>query len=220
VGCPIGIPALFLLCLTAFGQQPLFAQTKATKPFVEPPAVDYSAMIAAASGKPDFRHVRWGMRQVEVKAAENQSGTSLVESNGDVQHYNCEIANLKCALLYTFVTDKLISAMYMVTEQHSNDNLYIADFEKLKKILTEKYGSPFEKDIWSQDLYRNDPSHYGMAISVGHLTKGARWSTGRTVVGLILRGDNFKISLAVSYQSSELGHLETEIQKKKDLTVF
>ncbi len=203
------IAGIGILC----GIVPICAQTKATKPFVMPPAVR----------RPDFRQVWWGMSYAGVRSAESSGVNAQVVQRSPSEkllNYDDRIAEMDCNILYVFVTDKLVQADYIITEKHSNENRYIEDFDRLKKILVEKYGGSSDRDVWSSDLYRDDPTHYGIAVSDGHLSKAARWHTVSTIVTLMLFGDNGKITLSIDYESVEYGPLRAEQDKNKQRSVF
>ncbi len=54
-------------------------------------------------------------------------------------------------------------------EKHSNDNLYITDYNSLVSSLPGKYGEPKSQDaLWSDKLFKDDPEDYGFAIAIGH----------------------------------------------------
>jgi hypothetical protein len=79
------------------------------------------------------------------------------------------------------------------------------DFDQINTLLEEKYGEPEDQgENWSNDLYRDDPSEYGMALAVGHLTKYSQWLTHRTEVRQLVFGDKFEISHSLRYISREL----------------
>jgi hypothetical protein len=87
--------------------------------------------------------------------------------------------------------------------------------EKCKKTKMEKYGNPYdEKEYWSDDLYKDDYSKYGFAVSLGHLSYTTEWRSPTTIIFAWLDGDNYKISHGVQYSSIELESLEKEQNSK------
>ncbi len=85
---------------------------------------------ASAESECDFRSVRWGMSQAEVK--QNESGEPGYEDPSDLE-WTAVVAELPCTLTYMFVADKLVRAGYVFTNEHSHKNGYITDFCNLKK---------------------------------------------------------------------------------------
>ena len=103
----------------------------------------------------------------------------------------------------------------------SNKNDYIADYKNLKEILAEKYGSPlFDREVWKNELYRDDYQDWGLAISVGHLVYATQWETDKTYISILLQGDNFKINLGIYYESKQLKPLREEVEQKKAFDEF
>ena len=76
----------------------------------------------------------------------------------------------------------------------------------MKALLISKYGEPSDKwpeQVWSNDLYKDNPEDWGMAICVGHLVYQSRWVTPKSVIVLNLEGDNFKTELEILYFSKK-----------------
>lgn len=145
----------------------------------------------------DFRQINWGMNQQQVIQSEkarllNQDEKNLI--------YECQINNKDCALVYEFQNNKLLFATYFFQIDHTNLNDYIDDYTELHNLLKAKYQEPIEnKIIWKNNLFRNSPSDYGTAISVGHLMCFSGWTTETTEIGLNLLGDNYQIQLILMY---------------------
>ena len=162
----------------------------------------------------DFRKTNWGMSKEEVRAAEAKKPD--FEAN-TILGYKVKVNGKDFRCVYSFLEDKLYNSGYFFTGEHTNKNLYIDDYKELKEILTKKYGKP-KMDIpglWKNDLYKDDKSHWGMAISVGHLAYGASWETSTTKISLMLSGDNYKIELVLSYTSKELEEWVKQIKEKE-----
>ena len=170
--------------------------------------------------KAGFRGVLWGTSKEQVKKVETSKIAKEDKSGGnfkglDVLYYKTEIGTLEAVIVYYFAKNLLTRARYIIMESHSNRNMYIQDFKNIKSQLTQKYGAPTRDDmIWSNDLYKDDPSGYGMAVGVGHLMYVVEWYPPETTIQLILRGDNYKISLWVEYTGSDFMEFEEKVRKK------
>ena len=87
-------------------------------------------------------------------------------------------------------------------EPHINKNDYIDDFNDFKQALTKKYGEPAAEEVtWENDMFKNDKSKWGLAISMGHLQYLSHWKTSTTVIFAVLTGDNLTANCVVSYNS-------------------
>ncbi len=104
--------------------------------------------------------------------------------------------------------------MYLFTEQHTNKNDFIDDYHRLKKLLVKKYGKP-SKDThtWKNDLFKDDPQDWGMAICVGDLVYYSEWETQNTNIFLFLTGGNYEINHLIRYASKQL---EEEVEKARE----
>jgi hypothetical protein len=74
--------------------------------------------------------------------------------------------------------------------------------------------------IWSNPLYRDDLAQHGFGVSIGHLTKLTAWRTPTTQLGVIMSGDNYEISITVSYQSIALRDLAEKTKKATATSPF
>ncbi|NIO48439.1 MAG: hypothetical protein GTN73_03220 [Candidatus Aminicenantes bacterium] len=189
----------------------LLPKGKEVEEEIVPPKID---------SKAGFRGVLWGASKEHVKKAETSEFMKEDKVGGALKGlemlvYKADVAGLDGMIIYYFAKSLLTRARYIITESHSNKNLYLEDFKSIKSQLTKKYGSPERDDtIWSNDLYRDDPSEYGMAVSVGHLIYVAEWYPPESAIQLLLRGDNYKINLWVEYTSDALKEFEKKVREK------
>jgi len=174
------------------------------------------------SSKRHFRKTYWGMSKEQIKKVESSEFIKEEKGGGafkglNMLIYKDNIVSLDCFIVYYLAENQLTRGRYLFIEEHSNENLYISDFKDIKNQLTQKYGKPKRDDvIWLNDLYKDDPSDYGMAISVGHLRYLAEWDLPETEIQLVLQGDNYKISCWADYIGKAFKRLEKNaIEKAK-----
>ena len=166
----------------------------------------------------DFRKANWGMSRKEVKATEGKEPDSELD---DSLVYYVKIDGDDYLCGYTFLEDKLYNTGYVFIGEHSNKNDYIRDYKNLKEILTKKYGKPWsDRTTWDNDLFKDDRSQWGLAVSIGHLSYGTLWDTPKTYITLGLSGDNYEISLLVAYDSIELKEWVKKIKEEKAKSKF
>ena len=167
---------------------------------------------------PDFRNVKWGMSEAEVRAQEQ---AKLVHEKENIVGYEEKIADLDCYVAYIFTLDKLVRAKYIIQETHTNANDHILDYSALKRLLSIKYGRPTrDETVWRNDLYKDDSDQYGFAVSMGHLLYYSIWKTSETEITLTLGGDNFEFTHGIEYVSKALEHLEDEARETETLKDF
>jgi hypothetical protein len=169
-----------------------------------------------------FRETTWAMSKDEVKKAESSEFIKEEKGSGaviglELLVYKDNIIGLDCFIAYFFAENKLVKGRYFIVEKHTNKSLYISDFVTIKNQLINKYGKPKKDDVsWLNDLYKDDPSDYGMAVSVGHLNYLTEWHLPITEIQLVLTGDNYKINLWVDYIAKAYKDLMNEtIEKAK-----
>lgn len=185
-------------------QEPERITTPTAEP-TSPPNQDSSAEEA------DFRSINWGMSIAEVEEAEGEANFAVSDS---LVYDDLSVAGIDVVLVYYFnESDQLYSAIYKSAETHTNKNDFIDDYKKVVEALTEKYGKPLDSGtIWKDDLYKDDPTDWGMAVSAGHMIMYAKWETENTDIMIALTGDNFEISTMIGYESKMIP------SKKDDIT--
>lgn len=166
----------------------------------------------------NFRKTRWGMSQAQVKSSESLESA---KEDPNFLGYRTSVIGKNVFMAYYFINNQLVRTRYILAEEHSNKNDYISDYNAFKDILTKKYGQPSdEQTFWKNDLYKDDYSDWGMAISVGHLAYFSSWETQDTEIDSMLAGENFRINCIVEYCSKELKDIEKKAEEKKALESF
>ncbi len=93
----------------------------------------------------DFRNTRWGMTKIEVMASEESKPELFA---GPVLTYRTVMLGKEMYLIYEFIENKLIDAIYVFITQSDQDYLQI------EEILTRKYGKTvIERNEGSMDYY-------------------------------------------------------------------
>lgn len=149
-----------------------------------------------------FRRASWGDSIARVKSSE--LNTPFQETDSAIT-YEVEVAGLQALAHYIFVTDRLVRAKYIITQEHSSPQLFLHDFTRLDELLATKYGGAHTRnDYWVDDLYQSDPTEWGLAVSIGHLARYHQWNRPDITIVLALTGDNYAVSLQAEYSSTAL----------------
>jgi len=165
-----------------------------------------------------FRKAKWGMSKEEVKMSEQ---LKVAEEDDNFLVYKTSIIGKDVFVVYFFIDKQLTRARYVLAESHSNKNDFISDYNNFKEILIKKYGNPLkDESFWKNDLFKDDYSSWGTAISVGHLVYLSNWETKDTEITNILSGENYDISCIIEYRSTNLKEIEKKSQEKKALEAF
>lgn len=173
--------------------------------------------------KGDFRGLPWGASKEDVRKAEgdktiDQSTISLgavplsmiLRDPGlECLVYMGKVSDLDCVVAFYFAGDKLVQGRIIFTVKHSDANLTIDDFQKVKVSLIEGWGNPEEDEsLWSDERYKNDRTQWGKAVVEGHLAYHALWRLPDTVVMLQLSGVNHEPLHGLQYESAMKEHLD------------
>lgn len=147
----------------------------------------------------DFRNTRWGMSMEEVLKSEAE--LIPYSANETTILYKSTLLNRDIVFGCDFENNELVSCTYILTEKHSNTNLYYRDYEYFAESYIEKYGEPTaNSEIWFNSLFKDDLENIGLAISAGHAVFGKVWETETTKITLLISGDNYQINLLVLYR--------------------
>ncbi len=173
-------------------------------------------VIKSLESPAHFRAASWGMNVEQVKKVEKSELFDERKSRGlDMHTYKGDAGNLACLFTYYFAENQLVEGRYIFIEKHSNKNLYIEDFNEVNNNLVEKYGkSSSSNTIWRDDLYKDDYSDWGTAISVGHLVFELKWIFIESMITHRLSGDNYKITHVLDYKSELHKELVKKIEAK------
>lgn len=162
----------------------------------------------------DFRKARWGMSQEEVIALEGETA----ERSEEILGYSGTVLGYPCLTIFHFGAGQLADGMYIFQQNHSQPGSFITDYESIQAMVDKKYGSGTHSGpLWQDRLYADDPSEWGMAVSMGHLMYFSEWTTPSTKIVLSLTGDNFETHLSLRYESISLAPLQKALAEKKAL---
>lgn len=183
---------------------------------IEVAVVDSEKETPSNPDKYTFRSTTWGMTKSDLKKSEN---LTLHRDEQDVLIYKgAEVSGLKAVIAYEIVKNKLVRAAYMIDNDYVNSNKGLLNYKKLKKALTEKYGSPIlDEEIWINDLFQDEPKSYDLAVSIGHLSYLAKWETEDTHIFLLYSGSNYTSRLGIIYSSVKLNDLLEQKDSEKNL---
>lgn len=160
-----------------------------------------------------FQETRWGMSVEDVKTLFPLARPALKDGLG----LEGETAGKESLTAFMFAGGRLSTVGVMFPKKFVNANGYLDEYAELKGLLTEKYGKPADDSTdWRNRLYADDKSHWGTAVSVGHLRLTTQWETPLTRITLRCSGENFKVVLMIRYESKEFAPAaEAESRKGK-----
>ncbi len=140
---------------------------------------------AATNDAFNIKGCTWGMTKEQVKQimkvapSEEQADGMLYPDN--------QLGDMKYAAIFDFDVNKGFNKCIYVFDTRLINGACVDDFERLKELLTKKYGASFrDKTIWWNYHFKNDREKWGLAIVAGHLGFHAEWSLADTEILLML----------------------------------
>lgn len=166
------------------------------------------------AGGDGFGGLPWGASTKQLK---KKVPKAKPNADGSTWMVPQQLAGRDAMVGYIFVEDQFVVALVFFTASYMNKNRYLDDHEEVRELLTKKYGPPStsSRDYWSDDLYRDDPNNWGMAVSTGRLTRISAWDTPTTEIELVTKGENFDITNRIRYGSKKYAKLFEEYADKK-----
>lgn len=147
--------------------------------------------------------IKFGMTMQEVLELEEVEPAYSMD--GAILYDGVIAAGKEAEVCYLFEDDALIQIGVIFAESHTNENLYINDFEDVDDSLCAKYGEPVRdsQQFWSANTYKNDPDRWGFAVSIGDLAYGTEYMPNNYPnlwIKHILQGDNYEFTHMISYE--------------------
>jgi hypothetical protein len=172
------------------------------------------------SGAKDFQNLTWGMSQAEVKKAWTKS-TLVTYKNTKIPSNYTVLLNDQENLSFRFVNNKLYDVTRFVVISQKHNNLKNIDYyDRIKKVLSKKYGECTSNDkmlTTVRDYYEINPSEKGGGLHWGNIEHIATWETPKTMVSLSCYSKkskkSYKILLTLGCTSSKLFHTALNSQQ-------
>ena len=147
-----------------------------------------------------FRYANWGdsVETIEKK----ETNVADLKDNRGLLYKNVKLLTHNANAVYFFNNNGFKSGMYSIENTHTNENLYIDDFNSINKVLTQKYGEPTVNTVnWIRDVLKDDP---GLALYYGDVEYVSIWELENLTVGHNLSCDNFEISHNIFYTNPDI----------------
>lgn len=177
-----------------------------------------AAHVVGITDTADFNKLHWGDSQ---ETAQKAFAGAPINKNDTVLIYQQTLGSHPVLMALHFTDDKLTSADYWVTEQHSEPATYLDDFRDVDAMLKDKYGKPYYSGMsWRNELFRDNPSRYGLALASGQMRMESDWSLDTMQITHGVYGDNFKVKHGIEYTSKEFAWEVKQATKAKDASAL
>lgn len=163
-----------------------------------------------------YQKARWGMTEAEVKQVYPQA-----RAMDQGLWFEGETAGHKAVTAFGFSEHRLgyVGIRFDITR--STVAQYIEDYEALKKLLVQKYGTPKHDDVnWREgkEFLSDAPDGLSTALRLGYATLETQWTTGETMIRLECEAKRYTPTISITYASLRLMQrmVEKENQAKAD----
>ena len=161
-----------------------------------------------------FRGMPWGASRQQVREAERESPDV---DDDDYLAFAVTILQRPFLAVYTFEDESLVSGRLIQNADHASDLAFLAEYDQLVDLLSQKFGRSDSTEYWNEDLYKDEPQRWGFAVSVGHYSRFAKWTTTDTDIVAGLHGDNYEIKLGVDFHSRSARAMVEMNARRRDL---
>lgn len=171
-------------------------------------AVSGTEAALAETADYDFKSFYWGDSREKVISVEGtpDGEGKLTGTDSTYIAYETTAVGMDVLLGYYFCDEGLYAVRYILLEEHSNEALYIDDYEKFEAALTKKYGKPLlDLEKWENDSKKEYyADRKGDALCYGYLTYETVYSSGRASIVMSMSADNYEITTTIDYMSFDI----------------
>ena len=171
-------------------------------------------IVSAETVDYDFKSFYWGDSREKVISVEGtpDGEGKLTGTDSTYIAYETTAVGMDVLLGYYFCDEGLYAVRYILLEEHSNESLYIDDYEKFEAALTKKYGKPLlDLENWENDSKKEYyADRKGDALCYGYLTYETVYSSGTASIVMSMSADNYEITTTVDYMSFDINGGEAD----------
>ena len=154
----------------------------------------------------NFRNNTWGASKTSVISKEK---SKKISDENNILTFESKLTDLNCKVMYYFThSNKLKRAKYLISPEYLNMNLYIKDYKMFQDMLTQKYGTPKEKNIVTINKVQTSENEWSAHLLAGNIRFETIWKTEETTIFLTLSTRDGKTFFQIDYLSTEVFKLD------------
>lgn len=154
-----------------------------------------TAAASAQSEPTGFAGHPWGTTRAQIIAAEGEP----IRETGKLMIYEGFVSGLETLVIYSAPGGRLTSGNYIV-QTPTSDGQALADYERVRARLTEKYGTGQDATEWYDDTFRSDRV---TALTAGDVKFFTVWVLDGGRIGISLQSRNYETEMMIGYVSAE-----------------
>lgn len=157
-------------------------------------------LILTLSGFSQFRNTTWVFDKQKVKKA---TADSLIAETDTSLVYSTTLGKWDTHLIFLFPDGTLTKGIYDLQLEHKSKKLYLDDYEKIRDVLTSKYGQPStdRQYTWIDDQQKDNPAMHPYAVGKGDLMIRTAWKADYLNIELLMKGGNNRIDISIRYSN-------------------
>lgn len=145
-----------------------------------------------------FAGTHWGDSKGQVRKL--CPAAKRVKGEPDQLSCTTDMAGLPASATFVFVDDGLQRVQVEFTAYHAHKSAYIDDYRTVATALLERHGESDSEDaIWTDDLYRDFPEQWGMALAAGMLRLTSSWQVEHALVVHTIGGAHLDVLHVLQY---------------------
>lgn len=152
-----------------------------------------------ASGAADvFAGTHWGDSKGQVRKL--CPAAKRVKGQPDQLACATDLAGVPASATFVFGDDGLQRVQVEFTAYHAHKSEYIDDYRTVATALLERHGDSRSEDaFWTDDLYRDFPDQWGMALAAGMLRLTRSWQVEHALVVHTIGGAHLDVVHVLEY---------------------
>lgn len=158
------------------------------------------SLLKTSESDISFAPEYWGIHKDEVVRIEGNPLIVEKKEGFEQMDYYRQILEKDCLVSYFFVQDMLVQVRCRFLSNNNRENSYIDEFTKMKDLLVEKLGPPYDDSMdWNNSLNKEQKNKWDEAVSIGHLQCRSWWKNNQTEIFLHLFGEKSFVCLDLNY---------------------
>lgn len=162
-----------------------------------------------------FRGMDWGINLSTTKQTEK---ATFVTQKDNRLEYESVLGEYEARLHYTFTfDDKLMGAKYIIENHFTNYHKYFEEYDFFLDLLTEKYGTPSKKMVYTSEENQKKDNHTVKLMKDGKYSQETKWQTPGVDIRLILSGSGDAGILTIEYLSQK--YFDLNKKQRRDMVL-
>jgi len=166
--------------------------------------VDARAQQEEATGPEEvFAGTQWGDSRGRVRKL--CPATKRVKGDPNALACTTEVAGVAAKAVFVFGDEGLAEIRVQFIAYHADKSQYVADYHAVSDAVIERHGAPDAEDaVWTDDMYRDHPDQWGIALASGMVSLTRSWSRPDVRIVHVASGKNLDVLHVLRYTPPEL----------------